>query len=231
MIIKNLTENSQKGCAKLYSLDSNVFDELFNSIIKTNIVFSVSNLAKKVAHDIGVLSTEEIENIFRLVSAIIHYKERYNESYNNLIKDIIRLAKEKEIAGIEKYDDKSLNILSERILKLSNNEQIFYAIRSYDLYTEHAFLFMAAMGTVDVRPIFNFDKKDQNAPKFGIISPVLHIHYHAEEDHRDVYFAIDKGDIAKIRIALDNIENQMKLLETTFEKLGMIELKPEVEID
>ena len=74
--------------------------------------------------------------------------------------------------------------------------------------------------TVDLRPIFT-----KGETKFAVISTELQINYRADQQNRNIFFALDRDDIKKLKEVIIEAETKIKIVEDAIVKLGMTELK------
>ncbi len=87
---------------------------------------------------------------------------------------------------------------------------------------QHERLFVDAQVLTDLRPVFEDDISDDHGPLGAVLSHLLRLHIIGQTGtHEDVYVALDDGDIATLREALDRAERKSALLRGRLQNLSL----------
>jgi hypothetical protein len=216
-VISSIPEDYRIGFKELSALREETFKAVYEALISVPWVSSIGELTAKVAKKAKV-EIAEIKEIFLSLEGLISFLEK-EEDVKDISNDVVSILFSK--GEIEKKDGPELQ---SRIYQLLKDKQIFYASKAADLLTENQNFFIQCRILTDIRPIFDLDV--EQAPKAGIVTHTLHIHYRAQgaPTHEDFYITLESGDIDTLVEALIRALKKEKSLEDIFEKSKMTNL-------
>lgn len=114
----------------------------------------------------------------------------------------------------ERFVDRAVHILECSSVRLLG--------KAASIGYQHERLFVDAQVLTDLRPVFEDDISDDHGPLGAVLSHLLRLHIIGQTGtHEDVYVALDDGDIATLREALDRAERKSALLRGRLQNLSL----------
>jgi hypothetical protein len=109
-----------------------------------------------------------------------------------------------------------------RMLKLLSFDSLSVPAKAYWLERDREHLFHEARILTDLRPVFSADPKA--GPVGFAVLHTLKVVYHSGNEHKELYLAIDTGDIENVRSVLDRALNKGTSLDTLMNEKGIKKL-------
>jgi hypothetical protein len=224
-IITKLPKQFEKAFANLISMSDDQFNDIIDSLEKVGLVFSPRILGRKIDVQKNIPSTK-IEDIFAAVSSLIPLVDNNEISKEDLIVELCNVIKETQTKELN-LKDGSEATFKNRLLKLLDNKSLFISSKAVELISENENLFLSARINSDIRTIFNEHSKETT--ECALIINTLHIHFrHGEEqDHKDLFIALDTKDLNNLKKSIEKAEQDNKALKSVIEKAGLIYLPTE----
>ena len=217
----NLTNSIAKTFDNIRKLDEDIFKDLISALESAEIQISLNALIdEQLKPKLKELSHENLEDIIVTIMAFIRFHNDEKVEYDEIINDVIRQINLGKTEILKFKDNRETELFKLRLSALFENKnlEIFQSVS--DLYFKHKNLFGSTEMTVDLRPIFT-----KGETKFAVISTELQINYRADQQNRNIFFALDRDDIKKLKEVIIEAETKIKIVEDAIVKLGMTELK------
>lgn len=219
--IARIPEQYQRGFVHLYSIDDESFLLLVDALAKSGLAFGPSNLARKI--DFGSKDPGVFTEIFLSVGSLIPVRERNTRTSEEIVDDICDLLRINQ--QIDFKNDSDVKKYKRRLVTLLENEQLLYSSKSVELATDYENIFISSKVTTDIRPVFGKNIGDN--PKAALIVHNLQLHYHVgeEDEHRDLYVALDATDIKNLQEVLSRALEKENTLAKLLEASSIVNLK------
>lgn len=220
MAIIQIPKKYQGGFAKLAKLDNGSFKALAESLSKIPLAVGGDKFIEGMDFP-EKAKAGVVREILAAVGSLSMVGERRGLTPKELGRDVASRASVAESNELNSLSDKELESLADRVEKLLGLDSVYYSIKAADLLTEHEHTLMSSRIITDCRPIFG--REIDGDPKAAVIVHMLQIHFHDNDEHREMYFAMDDSDLTLLKKIVDRAEKKAQKLRTTF-------LKSEVKI-
>lgn len=218
----NIPEKYKSGFSSLINLNQDQRQILFKTI---NSVPENTPL-RKIAESIqGVLDLEKniLISIVEIIFSLMAAKEDANVTVEDFVDGLLN--------ALEKTDDTNLtpdeSFKFQLISFFGDENKIYTRTKASYLTSERDRLFLNARIITDIRPIFH--DVDTNEIEAGIIIHNLKIEYNQNGERITEYFAIDLGDLNKLKEQISRAEAKEKKLRNLLKEMDIkfIDLNPE----
>jgi len=216
-VITYIPEDFQNGFRELSWLTDEKFTAIENALALIDMASSMRELISNVAKSARI-DKDELREIFLSLEGLISFLEK-EEDIEEVSTDVVAILDAAD--SNEKIDGA---ILKKRVYGLLKDRKIYYASKAEDLVTENQNFFLQCRVLTDIRPIFDLDV--EQAPKAGIITHTLHIHYRDKgaPAHNDFYITLESSDIDTLCDALIRALKKEASLQKILEKSEMTNL-------
>ena len=218
-----VSKNVADGFKKLIELSDSTFNDIITSLNSAEPAIHPGRLAEEIVPKIKDIRAESLKDIFGAVSTLSNFKETENARVEEVIDDLLTLIRKNEV-DVTLNDDKRTPILKKRLTLLLENETLSLSEKVSDAYFSHDKLFTTVEINTDIRPIITDGKS-----KLAVLSAIMHIEYYSDGDSHHISFGIDRDDINKLKLEIENAQNNIKVNEGIIEKAGLRELKTDKE--
>ena len=218
--LQKIPERYKSGLTRLAKLEDNLFNSLIDWLQKTPISLGIDKLV--ISFNIPDKMLErDIENILESIGSLSGFGERQNILNEELVNQVTNLISNGGIEDLKSLTPIQIKRFEERVLNLLKNETVYYSTKSVDVLTEHEHVFHSSRILTDCRPVFGMDI--ENNTKVALILHALQIHYHENEQHKEMYFALDSEDLSNLKETIERAEKRAEKIKSTF-------LQPEIKI-
>ncbi len=213
------------GFSELFLQKEEDFKNTIERLELTSLTSSIRKLANSITDNPS--KNETIRQIFLSVGSLTVFVEKgiaieeiaddvYTAFLSQIDDDNI------DIADVDSPEGK--HILTSRIVILLKTERLYYAAKSNDLMGEYQNIFIEARTVTDIRPVFSSSLEE--VPKASLIIHNLHIHYTKDQEgtHKDIYLALDSGDLKALKELISRAERKELSLRSVINNSGMINL-------
>jgi|GEM_PF-2893722 len=224
--ISSIPKRFQAGLATLISIEDSGYNSLLVALENASLVFNTKNLALQISPSVKGLNLNELRAVLSSAGSLIDLRERDEAATSEIVQDIIGIINEMESDSLP-LTKETEGRFRDRLSKLLDNRQLYFASKSVDMITEYENVFVSVRIATDLRPVY--DNQTNETPKAGMISHILHLHYQRgeESDHRDLYVALDSENLKYLKRMIERAEKKAESLRPIFKQSGIIELHPE----
>jgi len=180
------------------------------SRLKPGIGFS--DMAQTVAEETGI-ATDDVHRILWTIWNLYQLKSHLQTTATDLIATI---TKSLPTAQSEDWQQVA-HALSGLLDSLDEGHPLVVARKAQDLLFEHQNVFEEARLVTDVRPVF--DSRGSKVLEAFIIHTLL-VRYYESGESRRVAFALDAGDVAKLRSLCERAETKAAVLKEALKDLS-----------
>ena len=203
------------GLAKLGSLSDESFEKLHEAIEKCPPAVTAKDISSYAASVAPDIPASDVENIVKSVCSIYVIRLDYGIPAQRVASDVT----EAMTSGTE-GKDASLDAhrFEDRLKRLLEVESLSYVAKAKSLRGDFSCLFYDAKVITDLRPVFG---KPEERPLGAIITHVLKLEYHEHGEHKELYIALDLGDIASLKAVLERAEVKNTSLSSFLRSSGL----------
>jgi hypothetical protein len=198
-------------------LEKEVLDKFINGLTNINTNISIEKLSKSLKD----LYPKELNNLdldYLINSTLImnRVKETSDLNSNEFIEKILTSIK-KDIKKdlIEDLDFDFLKVKFSELIKISSINRISVAKQAF--FDFQNLVYDTGIQT-DIRPIYDETKNSING---FVITQNIKVQYNAEDRIRELYFALDRNDLIKLKDQIDLALKKEKLLVKDMKKTGV----------
>ena len=215
-IVNTIPDRYKNGFREIVKIKKTDFENVKRALPSTNPVLTLKELVEQIT-EINKQEYSNLYNILKSAGSLTPFIEDNN--IEELIVDITNISLREKII---KEEDKQ--IFEERLLFLLREKNIFYAGRGQILATEKSNVFISARIITDFRPIFGLQINE--LPECGMIIHDLHLHYRgdSEDNHKDIFLALDRNDIKILKETLIRAEKKEENLRDVFKNSKTIKI-------
>jgi hypothetical protein len=120
--------------------------------------------------------------------------------------------------GLRKAKPPGVDTLERKLVLLLSVEPLVISAKAFDVQHEYEKLFIASRIMTDMRTVFNQTGTEALG---SMIVHNLNIKYSEDGQFKEIFIALDDGDVVKLRRALDRAEAKKTILERLIEKTGV----------
>ncbi|MGH7900629.1 MAG: hypothetical protein ACRENZ_02720 [Thermodesulfobacteriota bacterium] len=216
MAIYRIPEAYQKGFEFLIELNDEIRNRLIEEIKNAPDNLSLDDLADKLAETLSI-EKNKINEIIQTILSLFNLKESSNLDTTTIVTEIVE--------ALQKTKDEALkppaNFHKQLESLLSLVESPFYIkTKATRLATERDIILLNTRIITDVRPIFTEDISCEI--KANIILHNLKIGYAESRQLKEIYFALDKDDLKKLKDNIERAEKKEKVLREELKKTNII---------
>lgn len=196
----------QKGFTLLFELDEQTRKQLLEEIKNAPYTLSLEDLTAKLADSFN-LAQNKVDEIIRTIISLAMLRETTRQDVNTFVSEILHAMRITEDQAL-KPPDNFQNQLQEL---LNLDESPFYTkAKAKRLVTERDKILLNTRIITDIRPIFTEDI--DCIIKGNLILHNLMIDYVESGEVKEIYFALDKDDLKKLKDYIERAEKKEKVL-------------------
>lgn len=213
MAILNIPKQQYPVLRKISELSEPQFAELLKGLNEIQASLNVEEFIKHLSEKVKTISEGDVDGLVTLLCGLYPAKENNNKTASQIAADI------KAAAVDEKPDifppDKAA-ILELRMIKLlSVDKAISITAKAFDVATEHQNIFCGVRIFSDIRPVFSSSAETVAA---AVIVHTMNISYHQGREHKEIFVAMEKSEIADFKKAIERAEKKATALESIIRK-------------
>ena len=206
-----IPDEGQKDISALLSLDANQMRMIIQTLGKKETLKTTKSSYERVA-EAANLSHEVALNVLSAITNLIHQRQRYELSDEQLLDDL-QAGWPKETKKLDEDAKKTLLSI------LSESEEGYLVQKVQNLRVGFATRLVSVRSICDVRPVFD---RNREVIQGALLIASLGITTH-DENHRDQTFVLQltRSDLAKLRQCLEETERKLKVMEENFGEMGL----------
>ena len=224
MAVLKIPEPYRAGLSVLACLTDDSYAEILNAAMRAPASFANHReLAVWIASEAKGLGSAEISKLISTLTALYRLRARYGIAVQKLASDVTAAARE-TVPNFKVPDGVDFEGRLAAMLGLESLNVL--AVKAKELQTQSQRTFCDARVLTDVRPLFGENASE--LPTTAIIVHTLKLGFHdsGSPGHKDIYIALDAGDIAELRKVLQRAEEKTQSLKAVLDaaKLRSIDL-------
>ena len=215
MAVLRIPEAYRPGVSVLAGLPENSHRELVEALSRAPLSFTDRReLVTWIAGEAKSIPSSDLAKLINTLTSLYRLRsKRPDTSVQTLATDVTIAAREIPNFKIPEGVDFTERLAA--LLALDSLNSI--ALKAKELQAESERTFCDARIITDVRPVFGENIEDSPAM---IIVHTLKIGFH-ESGHKDIYVALDAGDIANLKKTLQRAEDKANKLKAILDKAGL----------
>ena len=214
MAVLEIPERHKKGFEYFIALDNQLRNKLIKELDSLPIGLSLEDTDGALSKKLNKKRSELFE-IIRTFFSLISARESSGVDLDTFIDEIIE--------ALEETKDNKLkpdNTLKDQLTEILSSKGSFYiTFKATTLVGEREKLLGNTRIITDVRPVFN-EENDCKIESFLLIHN-LKIVYHEGEEHKEVYFALDKNDLKILKEHIQRAEEKEKSIREQFKTINI----------
>lgn len=216
MAVLNIPESQSAIFKKLSALTDQQFADLIKGLGGMRASLSIETFSKRLAAATTSIPAEDIDDYVTLLCGLYPVMENFDKSSQQVAGDIRETLK--QIKRLDFAPDEATQVGSrmEKLLGIGN--AIAVTAKALDVTTEHQNVFCGVKIYSDIRPIFS---PSANSVEGAVVLHSLNISYHQGRDHKEIYFALEDGELNELKTAIERAEKKAKLLRDAISKSGI----------
>jgi hypothetical protein len=196
---------------KIATVGDAAFDSLLVAIKSTDATLRGRQFSKNVAEKVPLIDKGDVGSI--LGAAVVLYVIRRKSDMTLSPQEIAGgIVNSPLFAESKQFTPTLRDVLSERIVKLLDcDKSIGVTSKALDVMTEHERVYCNARILSDIRPVF------ATAPETADGAVIIHnlqIGFHFNGKHREIYIALDSGDIKQLKAIIERAEKKDTALQS-----------------
>jgi hypothetical protein len=203
----NIPESELPRIEWLAELTDDDFEKLIKVLGETQPKVKLGQFSKEVSKRLEFIPSDKLSEFLTTIFAIHRLKERYRTSTKEFATSLGESARS-QLA--EKNTLVDAVKLSSRFDLLFNLVSVGVTAKALDVLREHERVFCDARILTDMRPVF---LDDGNSSPAAMIVHQLQLSFHKGEDHTEMYFALDAGDLENLIVVIERAKRKPKVLE------------------
>jgi hypothetical protein len=203
------------GIAAIRALPEEQFEQILNLLKGSPVSATASEMAELVSQQISGLDLDTLKTLLETVLSLYVVRVQAEVDVDTFVQDLR--------VGLNETGDPKLAVVPEqaelftqRFGKLFRIERIEVTSKAIGLKHDYENTFCDAKVITDIRPVFGNSTEDP--PIMTVITHSLKIEYHHSSRHKQMYIAIDSGDIDTLIEVLERARAKAKTLAVVMSK-------------
>lgn len=215
-----IPDSFKEGFELLSSIDSSIFGDIVSGLSLTQWKPSIPKLADTIS-SVKSLQYEQVKQILYSAGSLLVFVDK-EVAIDQLVSDVVGVVERDEV--IEDFQHKKESF-RERLNTLLASEPLYFAAKSQGLRSAQNYVLVSSRIISDLRPIFS--KNVEESPKAAIVIHKLHIHFSAgmEDEHKDIYLALDSDDLTALKEQIERAEKKQKSLISVLQRAQIKDLE------
>lgn len=194
----------------LVDMDSKDFEAFVLGLTNAKPSISPAALGRHIASEASGLSRSVVNSIVDEIVTLEYLKQDSELSAAKFASSLTAAALEASSEDFS-FTDEDAKILEQRLTAIFSADHVLELnTKSASILTDHDRLFLSAKILTDARPVFNEDGSKIEA--FAIVH-MLRLHVAHNQNHEDIFVALDVGDIPKLRNVLDRADQKAEAIQ------------------
>jgi len=206
-----IPQRHQSGMAKLLALDQNSLEELLTALDNMPSTFNIDRLKIQLSSFIETIPQDDLEGIIDTI-VVLHILQLDTElSLGEFAEQICRAMNVSNNDKL-KLNGPSYGQFKGTLIKLLSGKLLSISTKAKSIIFEHDHVFGRTRVITDIRSIFGDDIGNQ--PVASVIVHMLKIHYIQDQQHKDLFLALDTADIKVLINLLQQAQEKAESLKT-----------------
>jgi len=211
-------EEHRTGLARLLNLSSEDTKKVVSTLENVPITSALRQTLVERLSTLNAILQDSVNEAADALTGLYIVLAHSNEPPSEMANEIADSLKE---IGIElKFPDE----VPQRLIQLLSFDSLVVSAKAEGFMYEYENVFSTARVHTDIRPIFGLDAHE--APKAGVITHTLNIHYFHEGQHKEINIALDELDIGVIIDALERADIKGESLKSVLEMARLTYIEP-----
>jgi hypothetical protein len=211
-------EEDRAGLARLLNLSSQDTQKVVFVLESVPITNALRQALVEKLSSVDTILQGNVNEVADALTGLYIVLAHSNEPPSEMANEVAASLKE---VGIElKFPDE----VQQRLTQLLSFDSLVVSAKAEGFMYEYENVFSTARVHTDIRPIFGLDAHE--APKAGIITHTLNIHYFHGGQHKEINIALDEIDIGIIIDALERADNKGESLKSVLEMARLTYIEP-----
>jgi hypothetical protein len=187
-----IPQRHQTGLAKLLALDSDSLEELLTALDNMPSTFNIDRLKIQLSSFIETIPQDDLEDIIDTI-VVLHFLRLDTElSLAEFSEQICRAMNASNNDKL-KLRGPSYGNFKGTLIRLLSGKLLSISTKAKSIIFEHDHVFGRTRVITDIRSVFGDDIGSQ--PVASVIVHMLKIHYIQDQQHKDIFLALDTADI------------------------------------
>ena len=180
----------KKGFELARDLSETAFSEMLEALEQVEPTLLTIDLANAITDKVNDISTDDLEEIFDLVSSFFAGSASLALDYKEFIDGIVN-------AEAEDSPKAEQSNLKSRLRRLMKSKTLMVTAKALNVMTDYPNVFAGARILTEIRPVF--DQDASIAPPAAVIMHLLKIHFYTAGGREEFYVALDGDDLKRLK--------------------------------
>lgn len=196
----------EEGFVKIRDLSEGSTQELLDALDQLPATYNEGSLSQAVANAVDTIPASDVEEIVPALLSIYSYLDYSRAAISEVAEGVAQDIRDKEFEdSVEALERRSSFV--DRLSQLLSADSLKMAVRAGVLALQNERPLQEARVLTDIRPIFEPDQPEE-PPAGAVIIHTLKVSYWADNDTRDIFVALDTGDVEKLAEQLERAKSK-----------------------
>jgi hypothetical protein len=211
-----IPEDYAPGLVQIIKMSDTTVEELSAALARLPPSLNTKSISKTLSEKIKGVSEKDLRRIVRTLVSLYSVHASSKSTFSDFVEDIIAAMARSDNRDLANADKKEVGA---RLTKLLNSDALKLASKGLFLRVEHERVLCSARILTDSRTVYGEDPSVR--PTGAVITHMLKLAYHHGDRLREIYLAMDAGDLRELRELLDRAEAKAKTLEAILTAAGL----------
>jgi len=205
------------GFAQLVALPDETLNELTLALAGSPPSMDVKKTTSVISTKIPSLSDSDLRNILTTLLSLYSLRAFSETEVDDFVNDIVRAmkrSKRPELALGEAYGK-----FRDRLKRLLSFSSLLTASKAVFLQHEHEHTLCTARIFTDTRPVYA--DNPTLPPLAAVITHMLKLAYHEGDKLEEIYIALDKADLSKLKLLIGRAESKAAGIRKVYESANI----------
>lgn len=211
-----IPEEYVPGLVQIIKMPDPTVEELSAALSRLPPSLNTKSISKTVSEKIKGVPEKDLRRIVRTLVSLYSVHASSKATFSDFVDDILAAMARSDNRELASADKEKTAV---RLRRLLSSDALKLASKGLFLRIEHERVFCSARILTDSRTVYS---EDPTVPPTGaVITHMLKVAYHHGDRLREIYFAMDAGDLKELRELLDRAEAKAKTLEAVLGEAGL----------
>jgi hypothetical protein len=204
------------GLVQIIKIPDTIVEELSVALARLPPSLNTKSISKALSLTIKEVPEKDLRQIVRTLVSLYSVHASSKSSLSDFVEDIgaaMARSDNRDLAGADK------ELIAARLTKLLSSDALKLASKGLFLKVEHERVLCSARILTDSRTVYSEDPTVR--PTGAVVTHMLKLAYHHGDRLREIYVAMDAGDLKELRELVDRAEAKAKTLETVLGQAGL----------
>lgn len=209
-----IPERYHTGFVMLAGLKDEVFQGLLSVLSREHPAVNYLELSSRISEKIEAIPPDNIVGIIETLDALYGIRARLALPIPEFVEVVLRAMDE---SGVEELglSGEDREHLKDRLVRLLDLDSLDATSKATDVLLEHEHTIHDARVMTDIRPVFGLNT---DAPPIGaMVVHALKLSYHEADELKELFVALDTGDVDRLIETLERAKSKAKSLERVIE--------------